>query len=1230
MRTKIGRLVDSIRLKENNILSISEEGIISSLNVQNGDIIWRDSLLQNEKYDNMALLNQSPPLLVTLSNSDSDGNSHASIRAWNPITGKLQWEETFHGISRNNNPTSKISDLSVDAELNMIVALLDNRLHFFNVPNHNSNTILTPRSWSWDILSSNNNKIIRELNGDGRQAIISSLLPRTHKHGFLSRVAYGCFTAKHSLFCEKTFVLTANMQTFSVEIEIFPQSKLSLFQPHELKGAIATDQTQDYQADDVLFGLRSDVKSSEFTMILFSLGDLNAEVVPIVDHSVQLNSAYAVYDNKALILVGQAGEIVPAVTICFDYNSNNQHRSHCVVRTAYRQGDSPHSSHWSLKPLSQKAENQCNSMKALIDTSSPFFESKRLFYHKLAHHRGLVSSISCIDAIWNISFNSNDEVASESFVAASTQSINIVSSRYTEDLTDEIDSLGRFDFPVTNTITSPIKCYRRPNKPNNSLACDHSDLIKFVNVFEDSGEKKSVSRKRSLYLIGFEVGKAVMLSHNVSKISGSDGKNKNEVLWLRDESLAQIRDVVVMERPAEIEYDPSHQVANQIAKDFTKAAEKAKELLSYAGSELINILSFKTNSIQELLSYTHRHEEKLRFFGFNQIIIFLTYSSDLQTNLNNGTSSSNIPFKHARVKLTAVDLLKEVNGDKDSVIWNAFPIINLVERAAKWNDSNCDGELEDISIISIKLMKDLTSSSVILVISTKSICGSNQQVDTFIWQFDVVSGRSVGSKSSSISDDVCAGDSPYQCKSDMSSDIMIANNIFSYPIRHIPGFTVTSILKTSSSVMSESPSSIDLIYMLLLDSSERYSLTPVEANKFVDHFQNKPIYSHLVNKTAGVITIFKTRAISAHATSPSSFLPVSIVSNLQFDPEVEVIIDVSYPLFTPTHSRFDILGDDSVLAKYLNPHLAVVITISPVAAANSNYFDYDKTDDGGNNTDSSKTPFLHIHAIDTATGRIIKRIDIEFGVKPVHSVIVDNHVIVTYWNSQAKRTELSSIVMYEGVIDKYELSPSIVAAAYGARAGPSAYKQANNNNGDDAQYYSSYSSIIPIHLQKTYILPKAVTAISHTCSAQGITNKNILIGFVNGQTYSVDMRQIHPRRPMGEPSQSEKEEGMLKYNPFVILHPQAAVTLNSSVIGYSSALLSIPARLESSSIIISYAKNGESVDFHINRVIPSGGFDMIASDFNYMLLMGILGGLGLVVMMLKNFHQRKQLKMLWK
>ena len=103
------------------------------------------------------------------------------------------------------------------------------------------------------------------------------------------------------------------------------------------------------------------------------------------------------------------------------------------------------------------------------------------------------------------------------------------------------------------------------------------------------------------------------------------------------------------------------------------------------------------------------------------------------------------------------------------------------------------------------------------------------------------------------------------------------------------------------------------------------------------------------------------------------------VARLSFDPMAERIASVAYPNYLDTvDSTYTILGDDSVLLKYLNPHMSAVITLSS----------------------SSGDDMMVITLIDTVSGKIIVRIEQENAVAQIHSLIIENHVIVTYWNNK--------------------------------------------------------------------------------------------------------------------------------------------------------------------------------------------------------------------------------------
>lgn len=129
---------------------------------------------------------------------------------------------------------------------------------------------------------------------------------------------------------------------------------------------------------------------------------------------------------------------------------------------------------------------------------------------------------------------------------------------------------------------------------------------------------------------------------------------------------------------------------------------------------------------------------------------------------------------------------------------------------------------------------------------------------------------------------------------------------------------------------------------------------------------------------------------------------------------------------------------------------------------------------------------------------------------------------------------MTSIALYEGVIDNYELSPFATSRARSsstylssvaitaANGGQLSDGSSSSGNKTPLLLRSAYSSIIPIAMQKSFVLPNAVTALHHTVTVNGIANKNILLGLRNGQVYTVDMRQIHPRRPLSDPSTTGK------------------------------------------------------------------------------------------------------------
>lgn len=245
--------------------------------------------------------------------------------------------------------------------------------------------------------------------------------------------------------------------------------------------------------------------------------------------------------------------------------------------------------------------------------------------------------------------------------------------------------------------------------------------------------------------------------------------------------------------------------------------------------------------------------------------------------------------------------------------------------------------------------------------------------------------------------------------------------------------------------------------------------------------------------------------------------------------------------------------------------------------------------------------FLHIN-----TTRVCRlhRIHIDDSAEPVHCAIIDNSVVTSYWNSKSKRTELLSMALYEGLVDKFGLGPM-------AKPKPNVP-------------FSSFSSNPPIVMHKTFILPRPVRGLHYTVTKGGVSNINLIVVFQNGQIYSMDRRQISPRRPVAAPSKIELEEGLHQYTPFLFFSPLKYLTLDYQVHDVRG-VKSTPTLLESTSLVFSYG-----LDCHFARDVPSQGFDKLASDFKGVLLLVILFGLSAAVQLLRQMSLRKNLMTAWK
>jgi hypothetical protein len=244
-----------------------------------------------------------------------------------------------------------------------------------------------------------------------------------------------------------------------------------------------------------------------------------------------------------------------------------------------------------------------------------------------------------------------------------------------------------------------------------------------------------------------------------------------------------------------------------------------------------------------------------------------------------------------------------------------------------------------------------------------------------------------------------------------------------------------------------------------------------------------------------------------------------------------------------------------------------------------------------------------VYVIDTVSGRTLHRVTHEHGDEPVHLVQTENWVVYTYWNSKAKRTELGSMVLYEGFVDKYGLSPW--------------------TRPEIADEFSSHAAPTPIVLHKTFVFPTAVRAMASSMTLHGITSKHLLFGLASDQVYSLDRRLVDPRRPAKAPTPEEQAEGLMQFDPNLPLAPNNVISYNKTV-ARLGLVTAAPAKFESISLVMA-----AGLDLFLVRSTPSRSFDLLASDFNYPLLMLLMIALICATMATWSFASNKKLRANW-
>ncbi|XP_019944740.2 ER membrane protein complex subunit 1 [Paralichthys olivaceus] len=354
--------------------------------------------------------------------------------------------------------------------------------------------------------------------------------------------------------------------------------------------------------------------------------------------------------------------------------------------------------------------------------------------------------------------------------------------------------------------------------------------------------------------------------------------------------------------------------------------------------------------------------------------------------------------------------------------------------------------------------------------------------------------------------------------------------------------------------------------LLLVDDQYKVSAFPSTKN-VLQQLQDmaSSIFFYLVDSSQGRLSGYRLRTDLSTELIWEVFVPT----------EVQRIVSIKGKRPNEhVHSQGRVMGDRSVLYKYLNPNLLAVVTES---------------------TDlHQERSFVEIMLIDGVTGRIFHQAVQRKAKGPVHVVHSENWVVYEYWSTKSRRNEFSVIELYEGM----ELYNSTVFSSLDRPHAPQV-------------------------LQQSYIFPSSISTMEATLTEKGITSRHLLIGLPSGGILSLPKMFLDPRRPEIV-SEQIREENLIPYAPELLIRTEWFINYNQTV-SRVRGIHTAPSGLESTCLVVAYG-----LDIYQTRVYPSKQFDVLKDDYDYMLISSVLFALFFATMISKRLAEVKLLNRAWR
>lgn len=398
------------------------------------------------------------------------------------------------------------------------------------------------------------------------------------------------------------------------------------------------------------------------------------------------------------------------------------------------------------------------------------------------------------------------------------------------------------------------------------------------------------------------------------------------------------------------------------------------------------------------------------------------------------------------------------------------------------------------------------------------------------------------------------------------------NPVTGAPVADIPSSGKNVGYNVLQASMFSEPDNNFLKGVLILDDTYTVHTYPASYKKTLKQFL-PTVFFHTVNIVDGEILGYRL-VNNRGKIQTENIWSINMQKNLQTVTNV-----VPKRPSEVVHSQGRVLGDRSVLYKYVNPNLVVVTAEGEEPPL-----------------PSQKAPsnFLNIYLIDFISGNIVFHATHRRVRGPVHVVHSENWVVYNFYSQKNRRNEMVVLEMYEG-------------------------KEQSNSTA-----FSSFNSPpVPLVTRQAYIFPAHISTMAATITEKGITSKHVIVSLKFGGLLSLPKAFLDPRRPV-TPTQQHMEEGTIPYVPEIPINMEAIVNYNQSVYRING-IHTGSAGLESTSLILAYG-----LDLFYTRVNPSKMFDVLKDDFDYIFISSVLIGMIAVSIISQKLAARKALNRAWR